>query len=492
MSYEQLPYKILALGPFAPVPEEKFKPDFLEVDLYSIEEAIEKLSPVLYIPLPLDICPDGAVTLKFKGIKDFKPKSIIKNNSYLASLSNKKKAASSSFKKSDPTPSSKEEKSSIDDILSMVATSDSSDDTPTGSSSGLSSKNDQADSEASSIIREIFSNREFQKTESAWRGLQNLVKKADIKGFEKIRVSISSVSHNSLETVLDEIASLPYDEIPNLVLIDLGFDNTMPSIELLEKVIKFTDIMLLPACVWIKPEFFRIENFNQIHKIPYIKNHLDDVSYAKFKKVKILPGAAWLIATCNYFAVRPAHDFEEQPLFVSPVWGIGTLFTMSVNNSGWPTGFTRYNTNRIEDLAMVDCDGKNTASTQALFSEDRIMQLVEAGITPVVGMKNKDVVFIPKESSLAGDSIKFQLFINRVIEMLIHLKEDGISDNYVEEGISSAVKDIFIQTGHHSPDDVLVINDNNALDGQKVFHISFTPPESVIAGLGKIEFSFAW
>ncbi|MDA3786906.1 MAG: type VI secretion system contractile sheath large subunit [Desulfobacula sp.] len=488
MSCAQLPYKILALGPFAPVPEEKFKPDFVEVDLYSIDEAIEKLSPVLYIPLPLDICPDGAVSLKFKRIKDFKPESIIKNNSYMASLSKTKAASQITAQKNKPAQSSKEEKSKIDDILSMVASSEIVTDT---SSDSLLKKN-QTDSDASSIIREIFSNREFQKTESAWKGLRNLVKKADIKGFEKIRVSISSVSHNSLETVLDEIASLPYDEIPNLVLIDLGFDNTMPSIELLEKVAQFTDTMLLPACVWIKPEFFRIENFNQIHKIPYIKNHLDDVSYAKFKKLKTLPGAAWLLVNCNSFAVRPAHDFEEQPLFVSPVWAIGTLCAMSVNNAGWPTGFTRYNTNRIEDLAMVDCDGKSTASTQALFSEDRIMQLVEAGITPVVGMRNKDVVFIPKESSLAGDSIKFQLFFNRIIESLIDIREKSISGNRPEDEIKTALTELFKQTGYTPPDDILVIDNSNALDDQKIFNISFIPPESLIAGPGKIEFSFAW
>lgn len=477
----------MVLGPFAPVPEEKFKPDFVQVDLYSIDEAIEKISPVLYIPLPLDICPEGAVTLKFKRIKDFKPESIIKNNSYITSLSKTKASSQIKAQKNKPAQSGKEEKNKIDDILSMVAGPEIVSDT---SSDSLLKKN-QTDSDASLIIREIFSSREFQKTESAWKGLQNLIKKADIKGFEKICVSISSVSHNSLETILDEIASLPQDEIPNLVLIDLGFDNTMPSIELLEKTAQFTDTMLLPACVWIKPEFFRIENFNQIHKIPYIKNHLDDVSYAKFKKLKALPGAAWLMAGCNSFAVRPAYDFEEGPLLVSPVWGIGTLCAKAVNHAGWPMGFTRYNTNRIEDLAMVNYNGKNTASTQALFSEDRIMQLVEAGITPVVGMKNKDFAFTPKEASLAGDSIKFQMFINRIIESLINIRKKRVSDNIPEDDIKTALVELFKQTGYNPPEDIVVIDGSNALDDQKVFNISFRPPESLISCSGKIKFTFA-
>ena len=487
MDNTSLPYKILALAPFAPVPQEKFKPEFVEVDLYSIDEAIEQISPVLYVPLPADLCPEGAVTLKFKRIKDFKPESIVKNNPYLTSMSNSKESTQISGQKKGSAPSAKEEKSKIDDILSMVATSDSSPD----SSSGTLLKK-PIDSVMSSITRKIFSNTKFQRTESAWRGLQNLIKKADIKGFKKISLSISSVSQNSLEAVLNEIALLPYNEIPNMVLIDLGFDNTIPSIELLEKVAQFTDRMLLPACVWIESEFFRIENFNQLHKIPYIKNHLADVSYAKFKKVTTLPGAAWLIVNCNSFAIRPAHEFEEQPLFVSPVWGMGILCAKAVNKEGWPMGFTKYNTYIINDLAMFSSDDKTTASTRALFSEDRIMQLVEAGITPVVGVKNKDFALIPKQTSLAGDSIKFQMFFNRVIESLIDVREKSISGNRPEDEISSGLSRMFIRTGALPPDDIIVKNDPAASNGTQVFAISFTPPESVIAGFDKIKFSFAW
>ena len=492
MSYEQLPYKIMILGPFAPVPEEKFKPDFVDVDLYSIDQTIEKLSPVLYMPLPADLCPEGAITLKFKKIKDFKPESIIKNNSYLASLAKENLPSRITGLKNKTKQPAKEEKSKIDDIMSMVAGPAIGSDTSTDISSDSSLPKNQTGSGVSSIIREIFSNRKFQETEAAWKGLQNLVKKADIKGFKKIHISISSVSHNSLETVLNEITSLPYDEVPNLVLIDLGFDNTLPSIELLEKVAQFTDKMLLTACVWIKPEFFRIKSFNQLHKIPYIKNHLEDISYAKFKKIKALPGAAWLIAGCNGFAVRPAHYFEDQGLFVSPVWGIGTLCALSVNNSGWPLGFTRYNTNRIENLAIVDEDGKNMNSTHALFSEDRIMQLVEAGITPLVGMKNKDFAFTPKEASLAGGSIKFQMFINRIIESLINIRGKNIPGNIPEDEIKTALTELFKQTGYNPPEDMEVIDGSNALGDQKVFNISFIPPESLISCSGKIKFAFAW
>ncbi len=475
MNPTPLPYKILALAPFAPMLEERFKPWFVQVDLYSMDEAIEKLSPVLYLPLPVDQCPEGAVTLKFKSIKEFKPASILKN--YLQPAFRIKEKASP------PVMPGKDERpvSPIDDILSMVATPDSS----------LESTGRHDAGDGSAMLKEIFSNPDFQKTESAWRGLQTLIKKAEIKGFEKIQVSISSVSHKCLETVLDAIEALPYDEIPNLVLIDLGFDNTQPSIENLEKIIGFADRMLLPVCLWIRPEFFSIENWNRLHKIQYIKHHLDDMAYAKFRKLKTLSGAPWLMVLANSFAVRPAHEYEDAPLFVSPVWGLGTLCAESVTDSGWPMGFTKYNRYKLNDLALSVCDETNTASTQALFSDDRIMQMVEAGITPIAGSKNKDIAFIPREASLSGDSIKFQMFINRVIESLLHLREKTVSDE-PEDDIRAALTHLFTQTGHPGPSNIEVIKSGKASAEEKIFHISFVPPETVLLNSGKIEFTFAW
>jgi len=475
MTDSPLPYKILALAPFAPVPEKRFKPEFVRVDLYSMDEAVEKLSPVLYLPLPVDQSPDGAVTLKFRSIKDFKPESILKND--LQPVFKPKEKASP------PVMPKKDERraSPIDDILSMVATPDSFPES--------AGRQDAAD--GSAMLQKIFSNPVFQKTEAAWRGLQTLVKKAEIKGFEKIRVSISSVSHESLETVLDAVKALPPEEIPNLVLIDLGFDNTLPSLENLEKIAGFADRMMLPACVWIRPEFFRINTWNRLYKIQYIKHHLDDMAYAKFRKLKTQAGAPWLMLLVNDFAVRPAHECEDSPLFVSPVWGMGTLCAETVSDSGWPMGFTKYNRYKLNDLALSVCDETNTASTRALFSEDRIMQFIEAGITPMVGVKNKDIAFIPKEASLAGDSIKFHMFINRVIESLLHLREKAVSDT-PEDEIRSGLTHMFIRTGHDSPRKIEIKTSDNASNGRKVFHIAFMPPESVFKSSGDIEFSFIW
>lgn len=468
MAQSPLPYKILALGPFAPVPEGKFTPKFVQVDLYSLDDAVSAVSPVLYLPL----APEGAVTLKLKRIKDFRPNEILKSLP-LSGTPQPKKADL-------PVQGHKD---AIEDLLSMVSVPDASFDRALDHTSG--------NPDPSLMLREIFSNPGFQKTESAWRGLQTLIQQADIKGFERIRVSLSCISPESLGMVLDAVEALPPEEIPNLVLIDLGFDNTLPSLENLENILGFADRMLAPACAWISPEFFRIENWNRLHKIPYIRHYLDDMAYAKFRKLKTHAGAAWVMLLANGFAARPAHACEDGPLFVSPVWGMGTLCAKSVAASGWPLEFTRYPGYQMENLAMAACDEKNTASTQTLFSEDRILQLIEAGITPMAGVKHKDTAFIPKAASLAGDSIKFQLLMNRLVEALLHARRTKTS-GHPEEEIRLALTRIFTQTGHGLPQTMDVTKTGKASHDGQAFHISFLPPESVFPGSGPIEFSFIW
>ncbi|MCF6246846.1 MAG: type VI secretion system contractile sheath large subunit [Desulfobacula sp.] len=473
MENSSRPYKILALAPFAPLPDEIFKPQFIDVDLYSLDEIFEKISPVLYIPLSQRVCSKGAVSLAFKKMKDFRPAVMLKNYPDLIPEIPKKIP----LKKVGSTDQ-------IDDILSMVDTMETKTDSVAGAnteSSGLSSG-----------LGEVFSNPDFQKTESAWRGLQTLLKKAGIKGVNPVRVSISSIDHLHLEEVLDAIVSFSFENIPNLVLIDLGFDNTLPSIERLEKVVRFADRMMVPVCVSLSPAFFRIDTFDQLNKFSYIKNHLEDASYAKFRKISTLPGSAWVMAGCNGFAARPLHEFEPAQSFISPVWGVGTLCAMSVNHSGWPMGFTKYIENRIEDLALTNNGENGMASTQALLGEDRIMQLIEAGITPLVGHKNKDTAFIPREASLSGDSIKFQMFFNRVIETLIHAKEQALPDLEPEIQIATGLKQLFVKSGHEEPNELEIKKGDVPRQDQAVFHISFIPPKSVIAVTEKIEFSFAW
>lgn len=489
LTHNILPYKILALGPFIPVPDASFKPNFVNLDLYSIDDALKAFSPVFYLPVSEKICSEGALTLTVDRMKAFKPKSMIQNNSFLKSLLNGKKrqpapGESHVAQKQDRDSRTRKESAAVDDILSMVSVSEP----PSGTHDGKP----DVDDKIRSVMEEFFSRDEFIKAESAWRGVQSLVRQADIKGSERINVTISAVSHDSLEHVLNIVKSLPHDQLPNLVLIDLDFDNTLPSIELIEQVIQFSDTMMIPTCIELKPQFFRIDSWTQLNKLPYINHYLDDISYAKFKKLKSLGGAPVVMACINRFAVRDANEYEYAPLLASPVWSVGTLCAKAVNESGWPIEFSRYTHYQLDNLPVFSMDGKKASGVQALFPDEKILQLAEAGITSLVGAKNRDVAFIPKETSLAGSSIRFQMFFNRILEAIVNFREQNDSDPAPEKGIKQAITEIFLQTGHDQPEHLSVALIKKDTDNQNTYFISLLPPSSVISTTDLIEFSFIW
>jgi len=468
-------YKIMVLGPFAPVSGEKSKPDFVHLDLYSLDEALAAVSPVLYMPMPARLCPEGSVELRFNRMKDFNPSQIRKN----ILISN---TITEQNKKICPSPVDTGKNKAVDDILCMVDTSKKS----FGELSGKAQTTDDA------VLQAIFSNEVFQQIESAWRSLAFLVKKAGIKGCEKIDVTICPMFRDNLEEVLGHMQALPHDRVPNLLLIDLEIDNTQPAIRLLEKVVLFSEKMMVPACLGLKPAFFSIANWEMLKKISYIRHHMEDMAYAKFRKIMQLPAASWTIVCCNRFAVRNPHPFETMPLMASPVWAVGTLCAKSIQESGWPMGFTNYVDCFLENLPVFSNDNKSMAATQAVFSEDRIAQLLEAGITPVVGPKNKDTALIPEAVSLAGDPIRFQMFFNRIIGILMAIQERSAAIVDPEKEILSVINNLFTRTGHPEPENLSVIQAASESDGQRIFEISFVPPGSVPGIPGKIHFSFRW
>jgi len=466
-------YRIMALGPFAPVPDGKFKPQFVPVDLYSLDEAIAAIAPVLYLPLSTELCPEGAVTLRFNSMKDFKPGQIVKNVSSLDT-------ATTGFG-GGPARPSVAKASAVDDILSMVDGPDTAPAPPAGGAG------------KDAALKAIFSDEFFSSMESAWRGVQTLVKQADIKGFQPINLSISPVSRSSLSHVLGEIKALPQGQMANLLLVDLGFDASQPSVELMERVVAFADEMMVPTCVWLGSQFFRIDSWSLMKKIPYINHHLEEMSYVKFKKLQDHGGASWTMACCNKFALRNAHEFEPAPLMASPVWAAGILIAKSIGNTGWPMAFTNYVDCFIENLPLFSIDSNVMAATQGLFSEDRIAQLLEAGITPVVGAKNKDIAFMPKAISLAGEPIRFQMVFNRIISVLMTLREDGESWVDPETAVTQGIKQLFVRSGQPEPGDLAVsVGPSDASPGRQKVSISFTPPRAVLAAAEKIDFSFLW
>ena len=529
MQLPKRPFYILALAPFCPTPETDHNPRLIPVDISSVDDAMSILGPTFVVPLPKELCPNAGITLEICDFKSFKPDMMVKGNALLKAISEAGKYVEQALSGgtypagiardlaekwpdlppdlihppegagAQPSPAKSAE---VDDILSMVAM-------PGGDAPSISeSARDWPGAfkaRLKSILKEIFANQEFRKYEAAWRGLDSLIRQAKVREGDGVRLEIGAISPENLAESLEILADKLALDLPGLVLIDQPFDNTPRSISLLDRIAEFSETLLAPAAVWLDKEFFYLKDWSGLSSVQYIKNHLEDAAYAKWRKLKELGGAAWMALLLNRYLARAPYGplnkpksvmFDEfAPLWISPVWALGAAVSLSISHFGWPSRFTEYTQTALTDLTLLDVTGSGPMAVEIALSEDRILEFIEAGITPLIGPIRKDKAFFARETTLVDNSFRFQLFMSKLLSFLFWLKDNldqQLTDGDLAQNLTAAIAQFWEKSGSRAPSDLTIIAGAPSERGGIPLNISFTPTHDAIQGAGKLEFTFAW
>ncbi len=527
MDSDKMPYTILALAPFAPSVDSS-RIELRDINADTIDSVIEDISPRLWISLPQTLCPEGGITVAPKRMKDLTPDGIIEIVPYLKSLLEAKEFIKTSnakgmlpadiassagrgwpdLKLELSLPHAVQEThsggSAIDDILSMVASPGGS--SVSGAGKGVASWIGEIDSRLQSIMDCIFDNEEWRVLEAAWRGAGALVKKGAIRQGNGIELKIASISKDTLSAALDKLLSGMDQMMPNLIIIDIPFDKTPLSQDLLEKTASFASTLLVPTAIWVTPGFLNIHKWDELHKLPYLKTHIDDAVFAKWRKLRESPDGNWIAALAGRFLTRPPYgkDYrakkvfleEAEPLWISPVWALAALVAQSIEKFGWPSRLTDYMTVRLSDLAIYGEDGGVVCSTETLFSDDRIRQFAEIGITALCGASMQDIAFFPRGSVASGESLLFQLLFSRITGYLIWRREQAPEysggSSLPSEYVRNALERFFEDSGSELPYDLNVIAGEIDERGLVPLQITLTLSEYILPGGRKIGFIFSW
>ena len=527
MNTNELSYTIVALAPFVPIDGSR-KIEIHEVDVDTIDSVIESLSPKLWISLPQAICPEGGITVAPRRMKDLTPDGVIDCVPYLKNLFDAKEFIKASdargaspeeiaslVRKNWPDlrldltlPKTQKEKSSggspIDDILAMVAM-------PGGVSAWDDKKAtvswlNEINGRISTIISHVFSDAQWRMFESAWRGLEVFFKKGQKRREKKVEMRIVPVSYDTLSSAIDVLSERLGGKLPGLIIIDVPFDQTPRSQELLERITSFVSTMLVPTAIWIIPGFLGISKWDELHKLPYLKTHMDNAFFAKWHKLRESPDGNWLAALAGRFLVRPSYGkdlrarkvfFEETaPLWVSPVWALAALVAQSIEKFGWPSRFTDYMNIRLSDLEVFYEPGGSAYSTETLFSDDRIRQFAEIGITALCGVSKQDTAFFPRGVVASGESLPFQLLFSRIIGYLVRMREHA--PKYTDDSATAsdyvrhALERLFKDAGCGLPRDMDVTEGEANENGLVPIRIVFTVSEDILPVARKVEFTFLW
>jgi type VI secretion system protein ImpC len=522
MQIPRIPFKILALAPYLPYDQNIRLNKPLSVDNLNLDQVIDELKPTFTVAIPGDLYPAENLEIKIREMKDFHPDGIMQNNPALGNIRKavtyledaKKKGRSRAeitarLKKWQNLPpiqietETKKPASSsgdpVDSILSMVDLPDS----PSGIPSQPRDAGSQLNLQLSDILRNIFSNPTFRALESAWRGLKLLLQ--EVNRHDGPRVEIFPMYSDSLEETLDRLTPELIEATPSLILIDLPFDSSPRSLDLMARIAQFSETLLVPTIVWITPGFFHLDSWQGLKKLEYLPHFLAEPPYGKWQSLKKKSAANWLAATCNRFVVRYPYgndnqprlvQFEEQrPLWASPVWALGCLIAQSFSRTGWPTRFTEWQKIRLEDLPLNTEDPDHPLPLETHLNRERIDQFIRSGIIPLATMSDKDIAFVPAAPAVGRAALSYQLFVSRITRLIIwcrdHLQKD-LAGVELEAALQRTFTLFWEASGHVKPENFSVETGETQTNGRIPLRIQLEPSPQILSPAEKVELEFFW
>jgi type VI secretion system protein ImpC len=517
-------YKIIAFAPFGPAPDSDANTVLYDAALEIRDRLYEELGPRLYFPTSPELCPEGGITIEIRESGQFKPDRLVKATPYLTHFLEAAELVGNAHRNGeDPAQTAsrlrenysdlpddlltpplaspeapKEKAANVDDILAMVAMPDRA-----GSGGKATDWPSRIKNRLAEILSLIYENTEFQQYQASWLGLESLLRQGPVKESSNVELKVANLHPDGPDRALAHVMESLYSDPPNLILVDHPFDATEKSLNQVREIATFAENLMAPTICWITHRFFHINGWPDLAKISYLRHHLEDAAYAKWRKLAEESAASWLGLLCNRYVGRPAYGTDEQketlfqesgPRMLGPVWAFGAVTAQSVLEYGWPTRFTDYVNCTLRDLPMVDLGSGEPTAAELPISEDRMAEFIEAGITPLVSPKRKDTAFFPRETAFGGASLKVQMFLCLVLGWLFEQQKarQSFEQGDLAESLKAGLTALFEKSGQPGPAVLEIKIMETRDDGSILMDVQLQPPHSMMAGAPELHFTFVW
>lgn len=271
----------------------------------------------------------------------------------------------------------------------------------------------EIDGRLRALLQVILGHPDYSARSAAWSGLSWL----HALGGGGPRFHLVDVDRHCLPELLAPLAEELVRIEPDLLLVDLPFDHTPRDLDTLAALAGLGDRLLAPVLVWLGPAFFSLASWRELPRLPYLKTHLEQPQYAKWRSLRAKPEARWLSASVGRFAAAEQDPLcaslgivppVAEPAWISPVWVIAALALQQQERSGLPCPITGH--------AIVP-SGNNALVLEAVFSDDRCDQLHRAGFAPLLAMSANQVGFAALPVADRA-SLDHQLFVRRLLTWL--------------------------------------------------------------------------
>ena len=284
----------------------------------------------------------------------------------------------------------------------------------------------QIDKRLSSQVDQVLHNEQFQKLESAWRGLRLVVDRTNFR--ENVKIEVLNVSKEDLKNDFDVELDLTKTGLYRRVytaeygtfggqpyaamIANYDFGPGPQDISLLQKCAAIATMSHAPFIAATAPNFFGTEDFTSLPNMKDIKSILESPKYVKWQSFRESEDSRNVGLTMPRFLLRlpygkdtnpiKAFDYEENVtskhedyLWGNTAFAFATRLTDSFAKYRWcPNIIGPQSGGAVEDLPLHQFESmgeiQTKIPTEVLISERREFELSEEGFIPLTMRKGSD------------------------------------------------------------------------------------------------------
>ena len=288
-------------------------------------------------------------------------------------------------------------------------------------------------------VNEILHNDEFQKLESAWRGLHYIVNNTESD--ENLKIRVMDVSKKELHKTLKKFKGAAWDQSPifkkiyeeeygqfggepfGAIVGDYHFDQSPPDVELLGEMAKIAASAHAPFITGASANLMQMESWQELANPRDLTKIFGTPEYAGWRSLRDSDDSKYLGLCMPRFLARTPYgartnpvedfDFEEDVAgadhskyaWANAAYAMATNINRSYKQYGWGSRIRGIESGgAVENLPLhtfPSDDGgvDQKCPTEIAISDRREAELSKAGLLSLIHRKNSDfAAFIGAQS----------------------------------------------------------------------------------------------
>jgi hypothetical protein len=351
------------------------------------------------------------------------------------------------------------------------------------------------------VLNLVFSDPGFRRMEAAWRGVEMLAQRPAFGPQGRCALAVAPAGAKNLDKCLATLEVLMATESVSLVLVDAPLDSSQVGVGRMARLAGMGGNFVTPVAAWVDKGFFHLKDWKDFDALPGIPSLLEGPAYIPWRKLRSAANSPWLTLLAGRFLTRPQYGpgnptasglTEAAPNWAAPVWALGAMAADAMQESGWPGAFMR---GKGIDAPMPAGTGEADAPTEYGFSDRRAVQMIQGGLTPLLGVKREGRVLAPRAVTTGGAPLDYALFLNLLTRHVYHLRaklDHHLTRDDAEKQINDSFAELWQPLGPLAPHTCKATLGQGQPGGLLPLKVELVPSPLVLPGGPKISLDFEW